>query len=225
MPAARDLYASTLARAGRDGEAIVQYQKSLDLSIENAALSRPLTKEEADVRTGLGRSLQRMLRYEEAADAFLKAARRCGNDDKISSKDGWMSRARVDSLQSAALYRMRTGDVNAAISIAESSSMGRDPDLDGMHGALLLIRSSAMPESEKRAHVLRARELLGEACSSASTSPLYKWIHLASQMELSDDGNILPLDDSALVNLNERYFYMRFANANNSPFDDPHLIN
>jgi hypothetical protein len=225
MSAAHGLHACTLARVGKDKEAIVEYTTALGLMEESGALSNPLTKDEISMRVGIGRSLQRLFRYEAAADAFLKVAARCADiDDTANSNDenntqtSWVQISLSNSVRSAALCCMRNGDLGSAFSTIEKYE-GIDAELDGMYGALLLLklRSAAVrvQDAERHESFQRAMRLLFTA--SANSSPLYKWIFLASHIEKR--GRIEPLDRKTDDT------FLALAGINNSAFDDPHLIN
>mmetsp|Transcript_8584 Transcript_8584/g.18134 ORF Transcript_8584/g.18134 Transcript_8584/m.18134 type:complete len:648 (-) Transcript_8584:1219-3162(-) len=231
MPAAHALHASTLVRVGRDKEAIGEYRKSLAyLKDDNGSLLKPLTKDEVDTRMGLGKSLQRILRYREAADTFLDVATRCAGIKDDANSGGnkeamdWTELAHSDSLQSAALCYMRIGDVDSAITILEKFQRHAF-DLAGMLGALLHIQiihstKKSLKDAEQRHRFQAAQELLHDA-SSTSASPLYNWIYTSSQSIYQHDG--LKTDEPFQCKKGD--VYLSFAKVNNSPFDDPDLIN
>jgi hypothetical protein len=224
MSAAHGLHASTLVRLGRDREAIVEYTKSLAYFKESGA---PMTKDESHVRVGMGQSLQRMLRYGEAAQVFLDVAARCadiirdiivdGREDKTS----WVYSACMKAIESAALCYMRSGELDSALSVLEKYDW-KDANVIGMYGALLLIKmfstASVLHDANINQEIQSAMKLLGSV-NDHSASPLYKWIHLTSQINTLVDPSLEPfLCESADAHL-------ILAKANNSPFDDPGLIN
>lgn len=223
MSVAHGLHACTLARIGEDNEAIVEYTTALELMEESGAFSGPMTKDEMSLREGMGRSLQRLFRYDEAADAFLKVAARCAEIDvttngQRTTERSWKQNSHSNSVRSAALCCMRNGDLISALSTIEKYE-GIDAELDGMNGALLLLKSCSsavrMEAAERHESSKKAMKLLFTA--SANSSPLYKWMYLASHIEKRD--RIEPLDskaDGAVLAL---------AGINNSAFDDPDLIN
>ena len=219
LPAAHALFASTLARIGRDKEAIIEYNKSLTFLKDGGDLFKPLTKEESDIRIGMGKALQRMLRYHEAADEFLGVVARCV--DRKEDNLNWVHLANSESVQSAALCFMRIGDLDSAISIAEKFD-GENTAVDGMHGVLLLLQSltsrSTMKGAKKQVRIQTAWKLLHNAANE-STSPLYKWVYLTSQNHLLSDMTVEPF------RCMDGDVYLSFAKFNNSPFDDPDLIN
>ncbi|KAL9191316.1 hypothetical protein ACHAXT_001022, partial [Thalassiosira profunda] len=213
MPAAHGLFASTLVRAGRDKEAIIKYQTALAYLKESGALSKTLTKEEADVRLGMAKSLQRMLHYREASGAFRDVCARC---DSAETQD-WVHQTRSQAIKGAALCYMRVGVLDAAISIAESCEM-KDADVTGMLGGFLLVQSSSpnsnLEQSEKLDMLEIAREKLR---GGESASPLYGWLYHTTFAENPKN---------AIVSCTEGDdAYLSFAKCNNSPFDDPNLVN
>lgn len=222
MSAAHGLHASTLVRIGRDAEAIIEYTKSLDYLGEVGALSMPLTKEESDVRVGMGKSLQRMLRYHEAAAAFLDVAARCADVNHnvaVERKENmsWVHLEHSNSVKSAALCFMRSGDLDSAMSVLQKYD-GKDSEVKSMYGALILIKTCSVQDAEEHERFQSAMQLLS-GVTDYSTSPLYKWIHLSSQI---DKLVSLPLEPLLCETADA---YLIFAKANNSPFDDPCLIN
>lgn len=226
MPVAHGIHASTLVRVGRDKDAIIEYQKALSYLKDGGALSKPLTKEEVDIRMGMGNSFQRLLRYREAANTFLDVSSRCldinGNASDQSQEKNWVQPAHLNSLQSAALCFMRTGNLDAAISTMESFET-QDANMSGILGALLLIQmqssKATMRDAEKLERVKTARELLHYASNDESTTPLYNWLYLTTQTD--------PLDGipSETFQCLKGDIYLAFAKINNSPFDDPGLVN
>ena len=83
MPAAHALYASTLARVGRDREALVQHDKSL-LYFDKCKASEQITKAEADVLLAKSKSLQRLMRYRDAIIVLKEISSRCHAPDNVS---------------------------------------------------------------------------------------------------------------------------------------------
>ena len=215
MSAAHGLYASTLVRIGRDKQAVIEYKKSLTFLRKSGAFSNSLTKEEADIRLGMGKSLQRMLRYDESANVFMDVAERCmqsSNDADAS----WIEVAYSESIQSAALCHMRSNDLDTAISVLEKFEGYDNAEIAGMKGAALLLqltstRSYIMKDSAK---YQRAYELLNFA-HDKTDSPIYKWIHLLSSSAQTTTSHT----SGTLFDV-----YLSFARVNNSPFDDPGLV-
>ena len=227
MPAAHALHASTLVRIGRDKEAIAQYQKSLTYLKDAGALSKPLTKEESDIRMGMGKSLQRLLRYREAADTFIVLVERCYDDNGVVIQKRGVQLARADSMQCAALCYMRIGELNSAIAILDKPDI-QGADLNGMLGALLLLQimqsrdvTKAKGGERKYAETIkRAKELLLDSIGDTST-PLYNWLYLTINPDQLDETSCEPFHGKKEVSS----LYLSFALVNNSPFDDPDLIN
>ncbi len=226
MSAAHGLHASTLVRIGRDKEAIIEYTKSLAYLREDGALLLPMTKEESDVRVGMGKSLQRMLRYQEAADAFLCVAARCADINhnvagEREQKMSWVHLALSNSIQSAALCFMRSGDLDSAMSVLEKYD-GKNVEVHGMYGALILIKTcsttSVLQDVDEHERFQSAMQLLN-GVTGYPVSPLYRWIQLTSQIN-----KLLSLPLEPLLCETEDA-YLILAKANNSPFDDPGLIN
>ncbi len=226
MSAAHGLHASTLVRIGRDKEAIIEYTTSLAYLREDGALLMPMTKEESDIRVGMGQSLQRMLRYHEAADAFLYVAARCADINhnvagEREQKMSWVHLALSNSIKSAALCFMRSGDLDSATSVLEKYD-GKDVEVHEMYGALILIKTcsttSVLQDADELERFQSAMQLLNDV-KGYSASPLYTWIHLTSRL---DQLVRLPLEPLLSKTADA---YLILAKANNSPFDDPDLLN
>lgn len=215
MSAAHGMHASTLVRIGRDKEAVVAYKKSLALLEEGGAWAQPMTRDEGDIRLMMGRAFQRMLLYDEAADVFLEVAARCTEIDKSGNRsENWLRLAHSESVSSAALCFMRVGNRKSAMQALEDYD-GNDAEVNGMYGVLLLMElqsknNKPMHDDER---FQTAMDLLRGA-SEASTSPLFKWMYLASQNDLDEEPFQCKDDDT----------YLLFANVNNF-IDDPSLIN
>ena len=198
MPAAHAMHASTLVRGGRDRLAVRSYERALSY----LPPSDDMTREEYDIRMGLGRSRQRLLEYGPAAGTFLGASR-CREGD------------RSESSRSAATCALRCGDVGRAIDILEDYRGEDDAELEGMllEGMLETLR-----------YIRDGRSWSGKASESAlrcvrgasSRSPLYGWVYLTM---LRDDGR--GIDESIDT---FRGDFRAYSSVNNSPFDDPGLV-
>lgn len=220
MSASHGLFASTLVRMGKDKMAVVEYTNALNYLKEDGALSRPMTEEEFDIRVGMGRSLQRLLRYREASEVFIDVNARCENiivaGETPNNEMNWIHLANVISIKSAALCFMRSGNLNSAISVLETYK-GKDAEINAMNGALILIQlssaTSALHNADERFE--RAMQRLCGAMASLA-SCLYRWIHTMSHI---NKPSLQPLADSLLCD------YMMLVEANTSMLDDPGLIN
>jgi len=211
MPAAHALYASTLARVGRDREALAQHDKSL-YYFDKCNASKQTTKAEADVLLAKGKSLQRLMRYRDAM-MLLKGSFTRDSTDNVS----WLRSCQSEAIERAALCSMRMGDVDTSILILDDfeKSLNHNeqlnPNLAGMLGASLLLKTSR--EGENDESCTRALQLL-QCAADSSVSPIYNWVHhiVTKQVDFN------PFDSFTSI-------YAAFAEANNSPFDDPDLIN
>ena len=211
MSAVHGIYAATLVRIGRDKDAIVQYKKSLKYLTKER-----LTNEEADIKMGLGKSLQRMLKYEEAARIFECIATKCTNinDNGLS----WVNGVHSEAVRNAALCSMRVGDLDSAVTILEKYKEGQNAEVDGMLGTCLLLQQSASSstnELEKQDKTQKAYDLLKVASLDKTVSPLYKWIYHTTNINLSSMSTFQYPDSDR---------YLSFAKINNSPFDDFGLL-
>ena len=218
MSASHGLFASTLVRMGKDKMAVVEYTNALNYLKEDGALSRPMTEEEFDIRVGMGRSLQRLLRYREASEVFIDVNARCENiivAGEPNNEMNWIHLANVISIKSAALCFMRCGNLNLAISVLEAYN-GKDAEINAMNGALILIELSSaisvLHNADERFE--RAMQLLRGATAS-SISCLYRWILMTSQI---NKPSLQPLE---LLSCD----HLTLAEANNSMLDDPGLTN
>ncbi len=210
MPAAHALYASTLARVGRDREALAQHDKSL-FYFDKCNASKQITKAEADVLLAKSKSLQRLMRYRDAM-MLLKESFVRDSTDNVS----WLRNCQSEAIERAALCSIRMGDVDSSILILEEfeNSLNHDehlnPNLAGMLGASLLLKTS---KGENDESYLRALQML-QCASDSSVSPIYTWMHHL----VTKQTDFKPFDSFPTI-------YAAFAEANNSPFDDPDLIN
>lgn len=211
MPAAHALYASTLARVGRDREALAQHDKSL-FYFDKCNASKQITKAEADVLLAKSKSLQRLMRYRDAMMLLKGSFVRDSTDS-----DSWLRSCQSEAIERAALCSMRMGDVDSSIHILEDfeRSLIHDeqinPIVAGMLGASLLLKTSR--EGENDESCLRALKLL-QCASDSSVSPIYTWVYQLGTKQAVFN----PFDSFTSI-------YAAFAEANNSPFDDPDLIN
>ena len=219
MSASHGLFASTLVRMGKDKMAVVEYTNALNYLNEDGALSRPMTEEEFDIRVGMGRSLQRLLRYREASEVFMDVNARYENfivaGETPNNEMNWIHLANVISIKSAALCFMRCGNLNLAISVLETYN-GKDAEINAMNCALILIELSSaisvLHNADERFE--RAMQLLRGATAS-SISCLYRWILMTSQV---NKPSLQPLESLSCD-------YMMLVEANTSMLDDPGLIN
>lgn len=224
MSVAHGLHACTLARIGKDMAAIREYTTALELLKKCDAHSHQITKDETSIRVGMGRSLQRLFRYEDAANAFLEVAAKCVGNNTTNYGASWKQISCSNSVRSAALCHMRNGDLVSAVLTIEKYG-GKDVELDGMYGALLLLELSSadsvpMQEAKRQRENFfqRARKLLLNAASDDTLSPVYKWIYISSMIE-KRYRRIEPLPCAT------EDTFLALAGINNSPFDDPDLIN
>jgi hypothetical protein len=215
MSASHGLFASTLVRMGNDKKAVVEYTNALNYLKEDGGLSKSITKEEFDIRVGMGRSLQRLLRYREAAEVFIDVnARIIVAGKRPNNEMNWIHLANRISIKSAAICFMRCGDLDSAISVLESYG-GKYGEINAMNGALILIKlsseTSVLRNADERFE--RSMQLLRGATSS-SISCMYRWILMTSQINNPD---MQPLESLSCD-------YMMLAEANTSMLDDPNLI-
>ena len=227
------LHASTLARIGRDKEALVEYKKSLNILGKSGATSKTATKADVDIRMGMGKTLQRLLRYDEAVNVFLGAARCCENitylQNKGEASSSWESISHSESVRRATLCSMRLGDLDSAIAILESMNnlpgvqKEQDAEIAGMLGTLLLLKSSSSSSTSTKVTTneqnARMADQLLQYSSEKPASPLYNWLYHTSQ-----PGRIISRPFESLQDMGKE-IYLSFADANNSPFDDPDLVN
>ena len=196
MPAAHAMHASTLVRGGMDRLAVGAYEKALSYLPD--AGGAQMTREEFDIRMGLGRSRQRLLEYDVAADVFLDAAR---FRDEIPR-----------SLRSAATCMLRCGDVDRAIGILEDCRQD-EAELVGMLGTLRYIRDGPGEAAERSVR------------GASSRSPLYGWVHLTmlrdddrgiesvyplgGEFRAHSSVNNSPFDDPSLIRLDDKILLHR----------------
>lgn len=218
MPAAHALYASTLARVGRDKEALVQHEKSL-VYFEVCNPSEHVSKAEVDVLFAKSKSLQRLMRYRDAIVVLNSISTRCSKlsvQDTPNNLSSWMYICHSEAVERAALCSMRVGDLDSSILIIEEFEKSMydenlSPNVAGILGACLLLKASSTGKIDERYQ--KALQLLQYA-SNCSVSPIYNWVyHIAT----CEGNNFTPFHSFTDL-------YALFAEANNSPFDDPDLI-
>lgn len=195
MPLAHALYASSLARLGQDKQALVQYKKSLDFLEGQSNVSVT----EIDVRMGMAKSLQRLLRYRHARDMFLDVAFRCSGEDSFFM-------CYSEALQGGVLCCMRLGDVKHALAVIDDyEAHAKDKMqkyISGMKGALLLIQSKTAGDVDEARHLLKYAE---------KDSIMFKWLLATTQKKHIGSH---PFSNSI----------QQFAAINNYGFDDPCLV-
>ncbi|KAL7491857.1 hypothetical protein ACHAWT_001121 [Skeletonema menzelii] len=217
MSAAHALYGSTLARVGRDREALVQHDKSLFYFDKCHNASKQISKAEADVLLAKSKSLQRLMRYRDAIVVLKDMSSRCNNSFISDTPDNfsWLRNCQSEAIERAALCSMRMGDLDSSILIMEEfeKSMHHDeklnPNVTGMLGASLLLKTPKKVQNNE--NYIRA---LLQYASDSSVSPIYSWVHHL----LTKEADFNPFGSFTAI-------YAAFAEANNSPFDDPDLIN
>lgn len=223
MSVAHGLFGMTLSRVGRDKEALVQFDSSLaffDKCKTNEAQQQIImTKAEADVLLAKSKSLQRLMKYRDAITVLNKLSSRCKATNAQSKEGNALRICLTESVERAALCSMRMGDVNLAIRLLEdffetSSSGHHEAVVEGMLGACLLLEE-LITGSNKDRHE-KAQQLIQNALQS-SVSPIYNWIH--HHLVACGEESFNPFDGFSKDDI-----YALFAEANNSPFDDPDLI-
>jgi hypothetical protein len=205
MAAAHALYASALTRIGRDKDAIVEYQHSLQYLEQ---FQTTVTETEIDVRMGLGKSLQRLLRYRKAKNIFADIACKCAGF-------GTLRQNHSEAVQRAVLCCLRLGDARSALKIINefesvTANRTKDPEITGLKGVVSLQQSTS--ESDLN----NARSLLLYAADNCDTI-LYKWLYIATRRKPKPS-------DFSLNQMNDGQGIQKFAEINNSAFDDPFLV-
>ena len=208
LSAAHALYASALVRIGRDKDAIVQYQTSIDY-LDSCSTDARLSNTELDIRMGLGKSFQRLFRYSLAKSAFHYIVSRCSVAEVLHS-------SYTEALQRTVICSMRLGDGNAAIDLIRDFEMSTkrgalDHDIIGMKGALLLLYSATGKSKAEACRLLK--------CAFKITdSILYKWLYIVTLQT-----HTAPHDFPGVNDRNKNKLH-QYAEINNSAFDDPSLL-
>ena len=197
------LRASCLVRTGRDDQAIVEYSKALKLK-------HAMTKESyQEAVLGRGKSLQRLLKYEEAREQFLQL--------------GTLESA----VCAAATCALREGDTIEALKILrnfQESTNQSIPEASAMLSAL--DQSKTISDDNK--------ECMVQSFAIAAKSLLYRWIlFLQSKKEKKFDltsfpdrkwdftffdlakMNISPFDDYNLIHLDDKVLLHKLFSARN----------
>lgn len=220
------LYASSLARIGRDRDVLLVHEETL-LWIEQEGTQQIGGDVLLNIRIGRGEAMQRLLQYDKAQAEFIAACQLGRKYPMLSSlpeMDGKLDKCAY----SAAVCAMRQGHWETAISILEPifgavkgtttslSLTDIDPNLAGMYGVLLWdgpddetkLQSSSMPSP---------MQLLKYAASSCVASPVYKWFYAFASNSSCD---LFPEDLTDM----EREDFLRIVSINQSPFDDIKLL-
>ncbi len=218
------LYASSLSRIGRDGDAIVVYDKTLSL-IESMGVNINMDGSVLmDVRVGKAECLQRLIRYEAAGKEFL-AAYYLGN--------GGLGKAKKERCAySASICLLRQGDLQGAESllfhlfkgVRDLSSL--DHNLLGLYGTIrfeLDLQGETLNE-ERDDIFFTPTQMLQFAASLGNASPLYQWLYAhASKSSCNIFQGITSVGNSN--NAEDKDKFLRIASINQCPFDDHQLIN
>lgn len=215
MSAAHALYASTLARVGRDKEALIQHDKSLSyLDTSN------FSKDEADVLLAKSKSLQRLMRYHDAISVLNTISSRCCDSTRANAleKSSWLSASHSEAVERAALCSMRVGDLDSSIYLLEDFAnsipiKSLNGNIAGMLGTSLLIKSSGTANDNR---TYSNATILLQHASETSVSPIYNWIYYLI-LYVDEKSSFRPFDSYPAL-------YAAFTEANNSPFDDPKLV-
>mmetsp|Transcript_1167 Transcript_1167/g.1419 ORF Transcript_1167/g.1419 Transcript_1167/m.1419 type:complete len:612 (+) Transcript_1167:290-2125(+) len=208
------LYAASLVRIGKDDDALIVYDETLDLLEIDMNLGMWI-----DVKIGKGESLQRLMKYEEAQKEFLQVCS-MGHDQKIVP----IGKKQSQCACKAALCSLRLGNLQTAETILnefqrERVDQDKDSTVAGMLGAVQLEMkyrfgnySGSFNESMK---------LLEFASLSDEASPVYKWFYaLMSKNEshVHGDVKVPPLFENQIKGNREQY--LQIAAINQSPYDD-----
>ncbi len=220
------LYASSLSRVGRDEDALAVHEVSLLSIRQDDSFNDPI---EIDVRIARGQALQRLMRYEEASSQFLAAfqlGKRCtGTEESLKER-------LASCLYSAVLCCLRRGDLEAANTILSSEvQMDRlisldnvDANIIGLCGVVRWELYHRNKDTEKQSSSdqfslsLTPLQLLQHAAESENASPVYAWFFAVASVSNCNifKGGVSSLDNETLLLI---------ASINQSPFDDPGLIN
>ena len=202
------LQAATLATLGKDGQAIAAFDAALKLG---KYLTFPSV---LDISMGKGYALQRLMRYKEARDQFLDTLDLTIGEETRSYE--FAARAAV----AAATCSLRIEDFQVAVDALERyvsfhlrDLLGDVSCLDGeaagLYGYLKYIESGKVEMDSQS----REFELLAYAVKT-SPSALYRWLLFVAS------GKAVPLNTTT-----KSFSLLDMAAINQSPLDDPRLIN
>lgn len=197
------LHASCLVRTGRDDQAVVEYSKALKLK-------HAMTKESyQEAVLGRGRSLQRLLKYEEAREEFLQL--------------GTLECA----VCAAATCALREGSVIEALKILRSFQRSTDQAISEASAMLIALEQTKTISDDNTVCMTQGFQIV-------ATSLLYRWILFQqSRKETSFDLNsfpdrkwvftfldlakinISPFDDHNLVHLDDKVLLHRLLLSRN----------
>ena len=183
------LHASCLVRTGRDDEAICQYSNALNLQ---HAMSKE-SYEEAIL--GRGRSLQRLLKYDEARQQFLV----------LGTQEG--------AVCAAATCALREGNIVEALEILQNFRQQSSNQPSSEVAAMLIAFEQPTDNSDTT-----SKFFAEEAKPAAATSLLYRWI-LFLQTK-----NYKHLSFTPFPGAERDFTYLDLAMMNISPFDDHNFI-
>ena len=193
---ALQLQASCLVRTGQDERAI----QSLEQALKSFSIEDRMQAEDSRIRQlyrEKGQSLQRLLMYQPAAVAYVKA------------------RAHVE----AATCYLRMGDSKSARKILLETSTSDMALLDKAEGQIMLDILCYLSGQPARISTRSLRERIRNA-SSTFVSPVYKWFY--SSMVVRDQDS----DNDIVTSFQQLPFssFVDYCRANVGAWDDPLLV-
>ena len=219
------IYAATLIRIGRDFDAILVHDETLNLIEDNRdhkqssdKVSESFDDENLslwmDVKIAKGEALQRLMKYDEARNEFTMVWKYCDEHGRNEETQEKVSQCAFK----AALCCMRCRNLLGAKEIlcleydrVKKLEFDVCPNVAGFLGIL---------EIETNTEKQSGLDKLYHASQSNIASPIYKWFHSLA-LDSQHGSNV---DLPSLYNEYEQTQFKLLSSINNSPFDDPMLI-
>lgn len=236
------LYAASLVRTGRDDDALFIYNEILDMinlidketeSVQNGKIAPDLSLW-VDVKISRGETLQRLMKYQLARDEFHHVFSML-QDPKLTQFDENYTNKQLQSACKAALCSLRLDDLQTAEAVLLQSyncynqrerintDMSSFSNVIGMLGVVQIEIAQRRNEKMSTSSI----DLLKLCTSSKDASPVYNWFYNLIQNHDHDacnDGIWRSLLNENDIEFDKKQF-SKISSINNSPFDDPFLIN
>jgi hypothetical protein len=224
------LHASTLTRIGKDEDAVLVYDSILSMEDERTTLN---FESLLDVRVGRAKAMQRLMRYNDAQKEYL-AASHLISSSKVNAKGFERFQRKLDEYTyNAALCALRLKDIFGAEKILmkryTSSRNGVSSDVEGSLGIIRMEIEKKYGEMKLTKESEDPMQMIYNASLSSEANPLFSWIYETRRIFSSKPPNQysseVSFDMFEIDATFKKNIFLRVASINNSPFDDPKLIN
>ncbi len=234
------LYAASLVRTGRDDDALFIYNEVLDMInfidteiVQNGKIAPDLSLW-VDVKISRGETLQRLMKYQLAKDEFHHVCSML-QDPKLTQFDENYINKQLQCAYKAALCSMRLDDLQSAEAVLlhsyncykQRERIHTDvPSFSNVIGMLGVVQIEV---AQRRHEIISTSsiDLLKLCNSSKDASPVYNWFYDLVQNndhDVCNEGIWKSLFNENEIEFDKEQF-SKISSINNSPFDDPFLIN